>query len=332
MVNEVTKLLGIKYPIIQGAMNWLTDANFVAAVSKAGALGILGPNAGQTMVTDDPQVLASRIQEQVQAVKKITTAPFGITLNLHQDWTGIAAVDELTNLVIDEQVPVVLLTLTNCNDDFQTARQLVKTFHHHQTKVLVRTQHPTVADAQLAEQMEADLYIITSFDEGGNLPAITFGTFAGVVGIADQVEIPIACAGGISDARAVRAVCALGAQAVYVGTCLIPTWENPAAKKVKQLIVDSKTEDLTLYRTTPAYYRLLPTGLRDKLIENARIRNLEHALQINSTLMDNQNGLRRGMLQGDFDNGYVTVGTGISRINEIMTVKEVIRQLAKGFA
>lgn len=149
--------------------------------------------------------------------------------------------------------------------------------------------------------------------------------------IADAVQLPVLLAGGIGDARTVQAAFALGAEGVFLGSRLIPIVENPAADNVKQLIVDSTAEDLALFRTQPDYYRSLPTKLREQLIENDRTLPAVQAKLANAKLMGGTSGMRLGMLAGDFEHGYVSVGTGISMVHAIQPVQAVVDELMQGY-
>lgn len=131
-------------------------------------------------------------------------------------------------------------------------------------------------------------------------------------------------AGGIADKKAVQAALSLGAEGVWIGTAFIATKECRASEKVKQWIVDSTANDLLLFRTEPYYYRSLPTELAKKCFELSE--NGASRAEI-AQLMNAGTGMRLGMLEGDFENGYVSVGNGISAINKIQSVQELIEEL-----
>lgn len=327
-MNRVASILKIKYPFIQGAMSWLTDAKFVAAVSNAGGLGILGPNAGQHTVTTSAEETAERMRQQIKQTQELTDKPFAVTLIVAGGDTSIFT-KKILDVVIAEHVPAVLLNSLGgvSSDTYGVDPATMKTLKAHGIKTVVRSLQPSIKDAQAVEAQGADIYVATGFDEGGTMPGGEIGSFAIMPMIADAVKIPVLLAGGIADRRTVNAAFALGAQGVYVGSRLIPTVENPAAQNVKQLIVDSTAEDLALFRTLPDYYRSLPTKLVDQLIKNDQTLPAPEAKQINAKLMGGTSGMRLGMLEGDFDHGYVSVGTGISMIHAIEPVQTVIQDL-----
>lgn len=138
-------------------------------------------------------------------------------------------------------------------------------------------------------------------------------------------------AGGIADVRTANAAFALGAEGIYVGTRLLCTDENPTAQNVKELIAKSSATDLEIFRVAPSYYCSLPTKLRDKLMENENSLNRDAVYEANKKLMGGTGGMRIGMLEGDLDNGYVSVGNGVSLFNKIMPVKDVVDELLAGY-
>lgn len=330
-MNRICKTLGIQYPIIQGAMSWLTDARFVAAVCNAGGLGILGPNAGQKDVTTDPIETAERMRREIKKVKELTDKPFAVTLI----GSNGEAVSEFTlkilDVVIEEKVKVVLINSWGMPGAYGIPEDILVACKENKIKMIVRSWQPSVKDARTVEEQGADVYVATGFDEGGTLPGAVIGTFSIVPLIRDAVQIPICAAGGISDIRTVQAAFTLGADGVFLGSRLLPTVENPCAQNVKELIVNSTAEDLALFRVAPAYYRSLPTKIREKLIENDAAKPLEEAFEANGALMKGTSGMRIGMLEGDLENGYVSTGNGISMIHSIQTVEEVIHELMADF-
>ncbi|MDF2596905.1 MAG: diguanylate cyclase [Clostridia bacterium] len=330
-MNRVCEILGIKYPFLQGAMAWLTDAEFVAAVSNAGGLGILGPNAGQKSVTRDLYETGERMRREIKKVKELTEKPFAVTLIGSNGEVSSDFTLKILEVAIEEKVPAVLINSMGVEGAMGIQEDLLIPLKENNIKIIVRSWQPSIKDAQLVESQGADIYIATGFDEGGTLPGVAIGSFSILPYIKDAIKIPVCLAGGISDVRSANAAFALGAEGVYVGSRLIPTVENPTHQKVKEMIVNSTAEDLALVRVAPAYYRSLPTKLREKLIENDAKMSMEEVFQENGKLMAGTSGMRIGMLDGDLENGYVSVGTGISVIHSIQPVKEVIEEMMAGF-
>lgn len=318
MTNRICEILNIEKPIVQGPMSWITNAEFVAAVSNAGGLGFLGPNAGYSEVTRSPETSGKRMRAEIQKTKTLTDKPFGVSIIVNRD---LAFTWPIIEAVIDEKVPVV--HIGGVWDE-----KIFKLLKENNIKIVYRPLTPTIEDAKAAEEMGIDIYVATGFDEGGTVPERVIGTFSIVPMIVDAIDIPVMATGGIGDVRGVRAAFALGAEGVYAGSVFIPTKENPAAENVKQMIVDATAEDLVMFRTLPAYYRSLPTKLANELVE---MDNQGADREEIAKVMRGSIGLRIGMLEGNTENGYISVGTGITPIKEIRTVKEVVDTLMQDF-
>ncbi|NOU77471.1 nitronate monooxygenase [Paenibacillus sp. LMG 31459] len=320
MNNRVAEILGIEKPILQGPMSWITNAEFVAAVSNAGGLGILGPNAGQTTITTSPEETAERMRREIRKTKELTDKPFGTTLITDADMKFTWPILEV---VIEEGVQVILLN----GVEGTLTEKIITPLKEAGIKIVYRPLTPTIEDAKSAQAMGVDVYVATGFDEGGTLPTSIIGTFTITPIIVDVLDIPVIAAGGIGDARGVASAFELGAEGVFLGSRFIPTVENPAAQSVKQRIVDSSAADLLLYRTLPAYYRSLPTPFAEKLVamDNQGASREEIARVGGSSSV-----IRIGMLEGIGEGGIITVGTGITPITKIQTVQEVVDELAAG--
>ncbi|ASK26638.1 hypothetical protein BG910_01775 [Neisseria chenwenguii] len=138
----------------------------------------------------------------------------------------------------------------------------------------------------------------------------------------------VAEAGGVADVRGVRAAFALGAEGVWVGTAFLATTESRMADNVKELLVKMTANDLHIYRTNPAYYRSVPTALSARLVamdaQGVSRDEIEKASKAGT-------GMCLGMLEGDLENGYISVGNGVSLIKEIRPVKALIDDLMQDF-
>ncbi|AIQ48662.1 diguanylate cyclase [Paenibacillus sp. FSL R7-0273] len=320
MKNRVADILGIEKPILQGPMSWITNAEFVAAVSNAGGLGILGPNAGQTTITTSPEETAERMRREIRKTKELTDKPFGTTLIVGGDLTYTWPILEI---VIAEGVKVVLLN----GVEGTLTEKIITPLKEAGIKIVYRPLNPTFEDAKAAQAKGVDVYVVTGFDEGGTLPSSAIGTFTITPMIVDVLDIPVIAAGGIGDARGVASAFALGAEGVFLGSRFIPTVECPAAQSVKQMIVDSTAADLLFYRTLPAYYRSLPTPFAEKLMAMDKQGASREEI---SRFEGGSSALRIGMLEGNGEGGIISVGTGITSIKKIQTVQEVVEELAAG--
>ena len=321
MQNRITEILNIQYPIVQGAMSWVTNAEFVAVVSNAGGLGILGPHGSYTTNPSSMDEIIERMRNEIRKIKTLTDKPFAAPLVVSYD---LSRIDDVIDMLIAEEVPVALV---NGLDNFDYMPVFSK-LRGHGIKTIYRPLTATVGSAKYAQRLGGDIFVATGFDEGGTVPEKIIGSFSIVSEIVDAVDMPVMLAGGIADVRAVRAAFALGAEGVFVGTVLIATHENPAAKIVKDLIVKHNAHDLHIFRTTPAYYRSIPTPYSQQLVAMDEQGESREAI---ASKMYGEQGLKVGMLDGDIHNGYITVGNGISYIKEIRSVKAVIEDLMQDF-
>ena len=183
------------------------------------------------------------------------------------------------------------------------------------------------AEAAFAEECGADIVVATGFDEGGTLPNMTLGTFSIVPLIVDAVKsVPVMAAGGIYDRRSFNAALALGAEGVYCGTAFLMSEESRMAANVKEAVLKANAKDLLLFRTIPAYYRSLPGALASKLVEMDRAGATNEEL---GKAMGGFANLRKGMLEGDMEGGYVSVGHAISFIHEIKSAAQIIADMTQ---
>ncbi len=320
--QNVSHILGIEKNVIQGPLSWLTDARLVAAVSNAGGLGVLGPNAGLTAETavSTPEATAEKMRKEIRKTKMLTEKPFGVNLipTAENDiWTP-----SIVKVIKEEAVHAVVYTgygevslIPALFDELKTAG----------IKIIYRDINPSPQNTRDAEAAGADIIVATGFDEGGTLPGVALGTFSIVPLIVDAVKnAPVLAAGGITDSRTARAAHALGAQGVFAGSVFISTLESRVPQSVKDKIIAANGLDMRLFRTLPDYYRSLPGKLADKLValDKSGASNEELA-----KVMGGLRGLRLGMLEGNTDEGYISLGTGIGSIRSVKSVAEVVAEL-----
>lgn len=312
MTNQsqvVTELLGITYPIVQAPMNWVTNASFVAAVSNAGGLGVLGPNAGQHQGYS-PEETYTKMREEIQKTKALTDKPFGINILLPNNPFSKALLDA----GLDEDVAVFVTVGDADPEVFERIKAAGK-------RILHRPLEPTSQAMQEAERLGADVLVATGYDEGGVIPARPIGTFTIVPAMVDAVSIPVLAAGGINDRRGVQATYALGASGVYMGSRFLMTQESPMAENVKQALLTAKNEDMLL---VAKQQRSLRTDFAQSLKENY---TSEDASMQNTQVIRERGGVRAGMLEGDVVNGIISLNTGIEIIQDLPSVADLIAQL-----
>lgn len=315
--NRVVEVLGVQYPIVQAPMSWMTDAHLVASVAEAGGLGFLAPHAGQTTNPGSSQEVLDRMRAEIRKVKSLTDKPFGVPFILSYD---LSLIPMMVDLLIEEQVPVAL-------DNGLLDKQIYMKLKEAGVKIICRLPNPNLPDALKAQELGADILVLTGFDEGGTLPMKEVGSFSVLAEFVGKVDLPIMIAGGIADRQAVQAAFALGAEGVWIGTAFIATTECRANQRVKEWIVESNANDLLLFRTEPYYYRSLPTQLAKRCFEMSESGASRSEI---AKVMNGGTGMRLGMLEGDFDHGYVSVGNGVTSIREICSVKDLIDNLMQG--
>ena len=307
--EKVIKILGTKYPLIQAPMNWLTNAELVAAVSNSGGLGILGPNAGQREAYS-PEVTYQKFREEIQKTKFITDKNFGINILLPINPFSEA----LLNAAIDEGVKY-FATVGDADSI------VFKKIKENNGVIIHRPLNPNSENMREAESLGVDLLVATGYDEGGVIPSQQIGTFSIVPAMVDSVSIPVLAAGGINDKRGVKAAFALGASGVYIGTRFLLTKESPMSNKVKEQILKSKNQDVLL---VAKQQRSLNTKIAVML--ESKYEDLATSNE-NMEIIRENGGIRSGMLEGDLENGIISLNTSIEIIKNIPSVKDLIEEL-----
>lgn len=337
MKNKLTEILNIKYPIIQASMHSMTNAELVAAVSNAGGLGVLGLNAGYKPTDAITGASSSQdgvglvhggaalrmFQQQIQKTKALTDKPFGVAVFTNEEHPqDDQETYEKLEVMAQEKVPVVLFATP------VISKEWVDEFHKNNIKVIYRNLTPTAENTRKAVSMGIDAIIATGFDEGGSIPTKVVGTFSIVPLVTDAAgDVPVIAAGGIGDARTVRASFALGAEGVYVGTAFLASKEAPIADNIKKMMVSSDADDLLMYRTIPRFYRSLPGELPNKLMQMDKDGATAEEI---SEASHSGMGLVNGMVEGDLTNGIASFGTGIGLVHDIKPAAEIVADLVKG--
>ena len=299
MKTEVTELLGIEYPIIQGGMAWVAEYHLAAGVSNAGGLGLIGAASAP----------AEWVREQIREAKKLTDKPFGVNIMLMSPYA-----DEVAKVVAEEGVKVVTTGAGN-------PEKYMKMWKEAGVKVI-----PVVASVALAKRMErcgADALVAEGTEAGGHIGENT--TMVLVPQIVDAVNIPVIAAGGIADGRGIAAAFMLGARAVQMGTHFVATKESMVHENYKNAILKAKDIDSRVTgRTTGHPVRALRNQMTKQYLDmekaGASFEELEHL-----TL----GGLRRAVVDGDVVNGSVMAGQSAAMVKEILSCEELIQKLVK---
>ena len=225
--NRICELLGIRYPIIQAPMNWVSGAALAAAVSNAGGMGTLGPNAGARTITPDVDLVGSRFRKQIRLVKDLTPNPFAVNIAI-----GVGDdrkfSERCVEIAADEHVPVAIVSVGS-------PEVYTKPLKNAGIKVLHAIS--TSGHARKAEKTGVDAVICEGFEAGGHKGFTELTSFVLIPMVASAVSIPVIAGGGICDARSSVAAFALGADAVYIGTRFMLTHESDSHLRVKESIL-----------------------------------------------------------------------------------------------
>lgn len=299
MKTEITDLLKIKYPIIQGGMAWVAEYHLAAAVSEAGGLGLIG-------AANAP---AEWVREQIREVRRRTDKPFGVNIMLMSP-----SADEVAKIIVEEQIPVVTTGAGN-------PEKYMTMWKEAGTKVI-----PVVASVAMAKRMErcgADAVVAEGTEAGGHIGENT--TMVLIPQIVDAVSIPVIAAGGIADGRGIAAALMLGAKAVQIGTHFVVTKESQVHDNYKKAILKAKDIDSKVTgRTTGHPVRALRNQMTKDYLklenEGASPEELE---------MLTLGGLRKAVVDGDVVHGSVMAGQIAGLVKEELTCQELIQKLVK---
>lgn len=297
MKTAVSKLLGIEYPILQGAMAWISDHQLVSAVSEAGGLGILaGGNAPGDWVRD-----------QIRRIKEKTDKPFGVNIMLLSPYA-----DELADIVLEEKVPVVVTGAGNPGKYMEKWKK---------AGIIVLPVVPSIALAKRMERLGADALIAEGSEAGGHIGEL--GTMTLVPQIVDAVHIPVIAAGGIADGRGVAAAFALGASAVQIGTRFLVAEECSVHEAYKKKVIDAKEIDTQVTgRTTGHPVRIL----RNKLARQFKEAEKSGAAPEEIEKMG-EGTLYRAAKLGDVEYGSVMAGQAAGLVKKEQPCREIILEL-----
>ncbi len=290
----ITQLLGIKYPVFQGAMAQIARYELASAVSNAGGLGILASGG----------MSPEELREQIKKCKEQTTKPFAVNLMLM-----MPNINEIIDVVIEEGVKIV-------TTGAGTPRKFMPRLTEAGVKVIPVI--PSVKAAKKMEELGCAAVVVEGMEAGGHVGTST--TMALLPQVTKAVNIPVIAAGGIADGRGVAAAFCLGASGVQMGTVFLATHECPISIEYKNLIVEADDTSTTL---TGMKFGAPVRGIKNELTK--RYHELEAQ---SSTLMELEEltlgSLRKAVYDGDVENGSVMSGQIAGLVDEIRSVEQVI--------
>ena len=298
MINQ---LLGIKYPLLQGAMAWISNSSLVAAVSNAGGLGVF---AGGNLTKE-------QAKKEIKKIKAMTDKPFGVNIMLMNP-----CVEELSELVIEEDIKIVITGAGNPGKYMEKWKA---------AGVIVIPVVPSVALARRMERLGADAVIAEGTEAGGHVGELT--TMALVPQVVDAVNIPVIAAGGIADNRGYQAALCLGASGVQVGTAFLVADECDIPDSYKDRILSAgDTDSVVTGRITGHPVRIVKNRFARQIreIEMGDLTTKEKLEQIEEVT---KGSFRKAVEGGDMDQGSVMSGQIAGLIKEKDSVENIIHKI-----
>jgi NAD(P)H-dependent flavin oxidoreductase YrpB (nitropropane dioxygenase family) len=300
--TRITEILGIKYPIIQGAMQWLARADLASAVSNAGGLGIISaltfPDAGE-------------LRQEIKETRSLTDKPFAVNVTLLPTIRPIN-IEEYINAAIEEGVGIIETAGRN-------PRQYMRLLKDGGVKVLHKV--ASVRALKTAERIGVDAVTIVGFEEGGNPGLDDVPTSVLIPAAVDSVKIPVIAAGGIGDARGFVAALALGAEGVLMGTRFMLSKECPLHPGIKEWLLQATEKDtMMIMRSINNPERVARNDFARSILQmEEKGASLEELMPMISGLRQ-----REALDKGDVDEVMLPCGQVVGLIYEVPSVKEII--------
>lgn len=302
-MNRITELFNIKYPVIQGGMIWCSGWELASAVSNAGGLGLIGSGS----MTPD---IAG---EHIKKCRSATDKPFGINIPLIYPHS-----DELIKIVLDEDVKIVFTSAGS-------PKKWTSTLKEHGITVV-----HVVANVKFAvkcEEAGVDAVVAEGFEAGGHNGIEENTTMTLIPQVKKNISIPLIAAGGIGTGAGMLAAMVLGADGVQIGSRFVASEESSAHINFKQIVTEVNDGDtlLTLKKVVPT--RLIKNKLFNKVEElQNRGASFEELLELMG-----EDRARKGMFEGDLDEGKLEIGQISGLINEIKPAHKIIEEIIEEF-
>ncbi|MBC9784583.1 nitronate monooxygenase [Heliobacterium chlorum] len=297
MKTKLTELLGIQYPIIQGGMAWVSEANLTSAVSNAGGAGIIATGGRPT----------EWVREEIRKAKSLTAKPFGVNIMLMAPNK-----DEIVDVVCEEKVAFVTLGAGNPVPFFAKLKEAgIKAI-------------PVVPSVKLAKRVEAagaDALVIEGMEAGGHIGTLT--TMALLTNVIPEMKIPVIAAGGIADGRGIAAALLMGASGVQMGSRFLLAEECSLHPNAKARIIQAVDTDSIVTGYSRGHgVRGLKNAMTEKYLELERKGVPQEELD---KIAIGTN--RLAAIEGDIENGLVQVGQSLHPLQEVKPVKEIVEGL-----
>jgi NAD(P)H-dependent flavin oxidoreductase YrpB (nitropropane dioxygenase family) len=308
--NKVCGILGIKHPILQAGIHWVSNPELVAAVSNAGGMGILHPTAG--MAHDGEPLVCLR--DNIRRVQGLTRHPFGVALYLANP-----NILEFIDVITKEGVHIAVTY-------GGSAALHTGVLKDREFKVL--HQVATVRQARGAEAQGVDIIIADGFEAGGLRGTDQSSTMVLVPQVVRSVSLPVIASGGIVDSRGYVAAMALGADGVQIGSRFVATRESIAHLRYKEAIVAAIDTGTIIVGGDRRPTRILRTSLALQLKGKCE-NNSEYAMRVWEVELGPAK-VRAAMLEGDLDVAVGYCGAGAGLISDVLSVHDVFDELVEG--
>jgi len=296
-MKDVAGLLGVRYPVLQGAMAWVSEYRLVSAVSNGGGLGIIGTGAAD----------GEFVRDQVRKTRELTDRPFGVNIVMLSPFA-----DDVVRVVIEEKVPVVTTGAGNPGKYIEGLKE---------AGVVVIPVVPSAALAKRVERAGADAVVAEGCEAGGHIGDIS--TICLVPQVADAVSIPVIAAGGIADGRGAAAAFILGASGVQLATRFLTAKECVASQAYKdRVLAASDTDTVVTGRFTGHPVRVIRNKLTREILskEKEDISPEEFEELMSGTL-------RKAVVEGDADYGSLMAGQSAGLVKKEQSAAEVIEEI-----
>ncbi|MBR0116664.1 MAG: nitronate monooxygenase [Prevotella sp.] len=301
--NRITELFGIKYPVIQGGMVWISGWRLASAVSNAGGLGLLGAGSMH------PETLV----EHIHKMREATDKPWGVNVPLMYP-----EIDRLIDLLIEEKVGIVFTSAGS-------PKKYTQRLHDAGMKVV-----HVVSSSKFARKCEeagVDAIVAEGFEAGGHNGREETTTLTLIPQVRKATSLPLIAAGGIGSGQAMLAAMALGAEGVQIGTLFALTEESSASEAFKSRCTQLEEGDtmLTLKLISPT-----------RMVKNDLYNRIHEAEQEGATVEDlrailGKAASKRGIFEGEIENGELEIGQIASAIKEVLPVSAVMKQLIEEY-
>jgi enoyl-[acyl-carrier protein] reductase II len=304
MLNtRISNLFGIKYPIIQAGMVWVSGYKLALAVSLEGGLGLIGAGS---MKPDNLENHIKKIQER-------TDKPFGVNIPLMR-----GDVEELINVILKNKVEIVFTSAGS-------PQKYTQRFRDSSLKVVHVIS--SVKQALKSQDAGVDAVVAEGFEAGGHNGVDEITTLCLVPQVVDALSIPVIATGGIADGRAIAAAFMLGAEGVQIGTRFAASIESSAHDNYKNAVVNAKDSgtQFILRKISPI------RTIRNKISEQIKQAELTGAsIEELKKLLNNKREFR-GIFEGDLDEGLLEAGQSSGLVSKVLSVKEIFKELVDGY-